>query len=95
MSTEAQWFYFEQPVRCPSSWKKTTDDVVIARLEEAVKNNEGRIAYDWLQDGKHYAHYVVDLVNMAQYNVTRRTARSILRVAGIPPDFADCGLAMH
>ena len=95
MSAEPQWFFYEQPVRGQSSWKKMTDARIIARLEEAVKNNEGRVAYDWLEDGEHYAHYVMDLVNMMQYNVTNQTARSILRVAGIPPHFADCGLAMH
>ena len=77
----------------PSLWSEQLE--VIARLEEAVKNNEGRVVYDWLENGKHYAHYVMDLVNMMQYNVTLQTARSIMRVAGIPPHFADCGLAMH
>ena len=88
MSIEVQWFFFNEAYG-QSRWVKMADETIIARMEEAVKNNETHIAYDWVEDGKHYSHYVVDLKNMMQYNVTLKTARSILRVAGIPPPFDD------
>ena len=78
-----QWYFYDKRNPWRPCWKRV-DDQDAALMEQAIARNENRVSF-WKRGWR----YEVDLERMVQFNMSRRVARSLLRVVGSPSQGGD------